>query len=420
MGSFFEFDKNIKKVADEACFECKKIFNKIEEVKEYNSQKVLKAFINNRVSESHFNQSTGYGYGDRGRDALDKIFAEIMNSEDALVRQDFASGTHAITVALFALLRPGDTVISASGIPYDTLQGAIGISKNHGSGTLIDFGIKYDQIELTEESKIDLQALKYKLKNNSIKLVILQRSCGYSERESLSINEIEKACKTVKEVSPNTLVFVDNCYGEFVEKLEPCAVGTDLIAGSLIKNPGGAIAPTGGYIAGKSELIEMCACRLTTAATGREIGCNPYGQRELYMGIYMAPMIVAEALKTAVFTALLFEKLGYETSPSFSSERHDIIQKIKMKNEQELIKFCQGIQCASPVDSFLTPEPWDMPGYDNKVIMAAGAFTLGSSIELSADAPLREPYTVFVQGGINFESAKIGILTAANNIMNIN
>ncbi len=416
MSRIFDFDENILKKADIALKLCKKQFEDIEKIKDYNTQKMLEAFINNHISESHFNQSTGYGYDDKGRDTLDKVFAEVMGSEDALVRQDFASGTHAITVALFGVLRPGDTVLSASGVPYDTLQASIGIAKNHGSGTLTDFGIKYEQIELTKESKVDLDKLGKALRAKKIKLVMLQRSCGYSERNSLSIEEIATVATKIKEVSPGTLLFVDNCYGEFVQTKEPCDYGVDLIAGSLIKNPGGGIAATGGYIAGKRELVEMCACRLTTPSTGREIGCNPSGYRELYMGIYMAPMIVAEALKTAVFAAAFYETLGFEVMPRFYDSRFDIIQKIKMQTPEQLIAFCQGIQSASPIDSFVLPEPWDMPGYDNKIIMAAGAFTLGSSIELSADAPIRKPYLAFMQGGTNFSAAKLAVLKAAKKL----
>ena len=409
----FNFDENIERKADISLKICKDQFDYIDEIVEYNSGKVLKAFIDNKISESHFNPTTGYGYDDKGRDTLDKVFAQIMGAEDALVRQDFASGTHAITVALFGILRPGDTVLSISGAPYDTLQGAIGISNNHSSGTLKDFKINYDQVDLNKYSCFDLDAIKLKLTNKQIKMVMIQRSCGYSQRDSINLEEIKKVCKFIKKISPSTVIFVDNCYGEFVEKLEPCEVGADLIAGSLIKNPGGAIAPTGGYIAGKKALVEMCANRLTTPATGREIGSNPSGHRQLYMGLYFAPLVVGQALKTAVFASAFFETLGFKTSPHFSKKRTDIIQKIAMNSKEQLIGFCKGIQNASAVDSFLTPEPWDMPGYDNKIIMAAGAFTLGSSIELSADAPIREPYTVFMQGGTNFYNSKVSLIKAA-------
>lgn len=415
MKEFFNIDERLLKICQEAEEKCQEQFKEIEKISEYNQQKMLAAFIENQVSESHLIGSTGYGYGDRGRDTLEALFAKVMGAEDSLIRHNFVSGTHTLTVALFGLLRPGDNMLCLTGRPYDTLIGVLGID-GESDGSLKNFGINYNQVELLN-NKPDLKAIEKELKNNNYKLAYIQRSRGYSLRPSLTIDDIAKLCKLVKTVSPSTYIMVDNCYGEFTEKLEPTAVGADIIAGSLIKNPGGAIAPTGGYIAGNAELIEKCAYRLTCPGVGREVGCTLNHNRELYMGLFSAPHVVGEALKTAVFASCLFEMLGYGVTPKYNEKRGDIIQSVILGSEEPLVAFCQGMQKGAPVDSFVVPEPWDMPGYDNKVIMAAGAFTLGSSIELSADAPLRAPYAAWLQGGINYASGKMGVVLAAQSML---
>lgn len=414
---FFEFNEQITQLSEKALQKAKPMFQKIEETTEYNQQKVLKAFIHNGVSESHFTESTGYGYGDRGREVLDAVFAESMGAESALVRHSFACGTHTLTVALFGLLRPGDVMLSVTGEPYDTIQPTIGLHCEPGRGSLIDFGVKYSEVPLLN-GKPDLDGIRSALKKEKVRLVYIQRSRGYSLRPSLSVEEIGEIVKITKENS-DALVMVDNCYGEFVQIREPLAVGADLIAGSLIKNPGGGLAKNGGYIAGKKELTELCAYRLTTPGLGSEVGATLGMNRNLFMGLFNSPHVTGEALKTAVFTAALFEEMGYVATPASDEARFDIIQALKLETPEKLIAFCQGIQSGSPVDSFATPEPWDMPGYDSKVIMAAGAFILGSSIELSADAPLREPFAVWMQGGLNFHSAKVGIQLAAQKVLNV-
>lgn len=411
----FNFDSKLENLADSALKKCEPIFKKIDWNTEYNQQKVLKDFIDCKVSESHFNASTGYGYDDRGRDTLDELYAKIFECEDALVRHNFVSGTHALTVALFGVLRPGDKILSVTGTPYDTLLSVIGENEN-SCGSLKEFGVQFDYIELKKDGEPDYDKIRNSLKN-SYKAVYIQRSRGYSLRKSLYVADIQKIIKTVKEISPTTIVMVDNCYGEFVELSEPTKVGADLIIGSLIKNAGGGLAPTGGYIAGRKDLVEMCSYRLTTPGTGREIGASLGQNRQLFMGIFNAPHVVGEALKTAVFSSAIFENLGYEVFPKYDEHRSDIIQAIKLNNPQSLIAFCKGIQSGSPVDSFVSPEPWDMPGYDSQIIMAAGTFTLGASIELSADAPLRDPYAVWLQGGINFHSAKVGVMCAIQNLI---
>jgi len=414
----FNISEKIQNLSKKAMNLCKNEFEKIDSMTEYNQQKVLKAFIDNSVSERHFVGSTGYGYGDDGRDVLDKVFAQIFGGKDALVRHNFVSGTHALTVALFGVLRPGDTILSVSGAPYDTLQGVIGANKK-SSGSLQEFGINYLEIPLTIDGLLNFSAIEDTL-NSKIKMVYMQRSRGYSLRPSLFVSDIKKVAQIAKKKSPNCIIMLDNCYGEFVGYDEPLLNGVDLIAGSLIKNPGGGIASTGGYIAGRKDLIEMCSYRLTTPGAGKEIGATLGVNRELFMGIFNAPHVTGEALKVAVFSAALFEILGYEVFPKYNEPRSDIIQVLKLGNAKDLIAFCQSIQAASPIDSFVKPEPWDMPGYDNQVIMAAGTFTLGASIELSADAPLRKPYAVFMQGGLNFHSAKVGIMLAADEILKKN
>lgn len=411
----FEFDEKIVELSKKALKNTRAEFDVIDDITEFNQQKILAAFINNNVSESMFSGTTGYGYSDRGREALDRVFAEAVGAEDSIVRYNFTCGTHTLSVALFGVLRPGDTMLCVSGIPYDTIQPVIGIGKNKISGSLENFGIKYKQVDLKEDGTLDYDAIESAV-DNSISMVYIQRSRGYNLRPSLSVDEIEKVVQITKQKS-NAVVMVDNCYGEWTEKKEPTQVGADLIAGSMIKNPGAGIARTGGYIAGRHDLVEKCADRLISPGIGREVGATLGMNRELFLGVYSAPHVVGEALKSAVFASSLYSLLGFETTPAVGESRHDIIQAIKLKNEKNLISFCRGIQKCSPVDAFATPEPWDMPGYDSKVIMAAGAFTLGSSIELSADAPLREPFAVWMQGGLNFHSAKLAIMSSANEVL---
>ncbi len=414
--SVYNIDNSLREYAKKIEKLCEKPFSAIDEVCEYNEEKMLNAFRENSVSETHFTQSTGYGYSDRGRDVLDQVFANAVGAEDALVRHNFVSGTHALSVALFGILRPNDIILSITGDVYDTMQEVIGI-RGEGNGSLKDFGIIYKQINLTDEGSIDYKTLKENI--DGVKMVYIQRSRGYSLRRSLTIADIKETVDFVKAIDENILVVVDNCYGEFVEKTEPTQVGVDLIIGSLIKNPGGAIAKTGGYIAGKANLVELCSYRLTAVGMGKEVGCTLDTKRDMFMGLFFSPSVVAAAVKTSVFATKLFEELGYVSHPKFDEKRTDIIAAIELKNAENLIAFCKGIQKGSPIDAFVTPEPWDMPGYDSEVIMAAGAFTSGASIEISADAPLREPFAVWVQGGITFNSGKIGILTAAQEMINI-
>ena len=417
--TLFQIDNKILQLSEQAMKLCSRQMQQIEEMQDYNQQKMLYAFQQAGVSESHFTASTGYGYGDRGRDALDQVFGTVFDAQDALVRHNFVSGTHALTVALFGLLRPGDTMLCVTGRPYDTLLGVIGVDGRQGTlnkGSLQDFGICYREIPLDKDGHVQLQAIKEAM-DSHIKMVYIQRSRGYDLRPSLLTEEIAQIAHTAKAVVPECIVMLDNCYGEFVETEQPLANGVDIMAGSLIKNPGGSIAPTGGYIAGKKNLVEMCACRLTTPSTGREIGATLGNNRELFMGAFHAPHVTGEAVKTAVFAAALFELLGFAVSPRYDERRGDIIQTLLLENSGALVAFCKGIQRGAPVDSFVIPEPWDMPGYDSKVIMAAGAFTLGASIELSADAPLRPPYAAWLQGGINFHSGKLGIMLAAQSML---
>lgn len=414
--NFFDIDKRLLKFDKEALDAAEKQFKKIDDITEYCQLKVLSAFIENKVSEANMSGSTGYGYDDSGRDTLDKVMAKCMGAEDALIRHSFASGTHTLSVALFGVLRPKDKVICLTGRPYDTITGVFGID-SVTDGSLADFGIEYRQVDLLEDGAPDIAGIKSALSKEKYKMAYIQRSRGYSRRPSLTIDDIKNIIDAVREVSPDSIVMVDNCYGEFVEKEEPCDVGADLVAGSLIKNPGGGIAPTGGYIAGKHDLIEKCAARMTCAGVGREIGATLGHSRELYLGLFSAPHVVGEAVKTAVYASALFEKLGFEVTPRSDENRGDIIQCVTLKTAEGLIAFCQGMQSGAPVDSFVVPEPWDMPGYSDPVIMAAGAFTLGASIELSADGPLREPYAAWMQGGLNFHSAKAGVLLAADKMI---
>lgn len=412
---YFQIDEKIKKASEAVLRQVALRLQEIDVIIDYNQQKMMAAFQTVGVSESHFVSSTGYGYGDRGRDALDAVYALALGAEDALVRHNFVSGTHALTVALFGVLRPGDTMLSVTGMPYDTLRGVIGITGN-GNGSLKEFGIGYEQVELTDQGMPDYAAIEQAIQTNQ-KMVYIQRSRGYSLRPSFTVEEIEKIAVLAKKKAPDCIVMVDNCYGEFVQKEEPVSCGVDLMVGSLIKNPGGGIAPTGGYIAGRKDLVESCSYRLTTPATGKEIGATLGNNRELFLGAFQAPHVTGEALKTAVFTSALMAYFGYDVTPRWDEPRADIIQTIMLKREEALIAFCQGIQKGAPIDSFVIPEPWDMPGYDCQVIMAAGAFTLGASIELSADGPLREPYAAWMQGGLNFHSGKLGAMLAAQSML---
>ncbi|HIW74491.1 MAG TPA: methionine gamma-lyase family protein [Firmicutes bacterium] len=419
--AFFSVDDRLLALSERAMEEASAAFARIDRATEYNQQKVLAAFIDHRVSESHFVPTTGYGYGDRGRDTLDGVFAQAMGAEDALVRHSIVSGTHAITIALFGVLRPGDTMLAVTGRPYDTLEKVIGLPDSNGKhadmGSLRDFGVRYGEVALDGDGLPDLPAIRAAAAETQPRLVHIQRSRGYSLRPSLRVGQIGEIVAAVREVSPDSVVFVDNCYGEFVEETEPTAVGADLMAGSLIKNPGGGIAENGGYLCGRADLVELCACRMTTPGLGREVGASLGHNRTLYMGLFHAPHVVGEALKTAVYCASLFSLLGYEVAPRADERRADIIQAVRLRTPEALVAFCQGMQRGAPVDAFVVPEPWDMPGYESPVIMAAGAFTMGASIELSADAPLREPYAAYMQGGLNFHSGKTGVLLAAQSML---
>lgn len=390
---------------------CRKRFAEIERTAECNTRKVMEAFQDNRVSESCFAGTTGYGYDDLGRNSLDKIYAQVFQTESALVRIGFVNGTHALTAAMFSLAGPGEKVLAVTGTPYDTLRSAIGISGD-GFGSLRFYGIDYGQVDLTADGEPDYAAISLAAADPKVRGVMIQRSRGYGERKALSVEEIGRICNTVHSVNAGAKIMVDNCYGEFTEELEPSQVGADILAGSLIKNPGGGLAPTGGYVAGRADLVERAACRLTTPGIGGECGSTLGNNRLLYQGLFLAPHTVAQALKTAVFCAAMMDELGIKSSPGVEEKRSDIIQMIKLGTPERMKRFCRGIQAGAPVDSYVTPEPWPMPGYDCPVIMAAGAFVQGSSIELSADGPMREPYLVYLQGGLTYESGKLGIMMA--------
>jgi len=392
--------------------EIKESFNRVYQIMEYNQYKILKAMQDCKVSDIHFNWNTGYGYNDVGRDKIEQVYAKVFNTEDAIVRPTIVSGTHALTLSLTGLLRPKDVMISITGKPYDTLDEVIGIrdsSKNNGS--LKDFGIIYKQIDLNSEGNIDVQAFSKVICNNT-KMIYMQRSTGYGWRKALTIENIREIVSLCRTIKPDVIIMVDNCYGEFLDYLEPTEVGVDIMAGSLIKNPGGGLTLSGGYIVGKRDLIELISYRMTSQGIGKECGLT-FGQtRSMFQGLFLAPHIVAEAIKGAIFCSRLFENLGFEICPRFDDDRSDIIQSIKLGDPKAVILFCQAIQAAAPVDSFVTLEPWDMPGYDSPVIMAAGAFVQGSSIELSADAPMKEPYIVYFQGGLTYQHCKFGVLKA--------
>lgn len=389
-------------------------FEKIDKVAEYNQIKVINAMQKNKVSEMHFNGSSGYGYNDDGRDNLEAVYASVFNTEDALVRPNLVCGTHALTIALAGNLRPGDELLSISGKPYDTLEEVIGIRESKGS--LAEYGITYRQVDLLENGTFDLDKIKEAI-NEKTKVVAIQRSKGYQTRKTLSVAEIARAINFVKGIDKKLIVMVDNCYGEFVETVEPSDFGADMIVGSLIKNPGGGLAPIGGYIAGTKECIENCAYRLTTPGLGKEVGASLNINKSLYQGLFMAPTVTASALKGAIFAANVYEKLGFKVVPNATESRHDIIQAVEFGIPEGVIEFCKGIQAAAPVDSYVEPEPWAMPGYDSDVIMAAGAFVSGSSIELSADGPIKPPYAVYFQGGLTFPHAKYGIMMSLQKLV---
>lgn len=413
----FHIDNEIITLSKSVVSELKDIFKSVDETKEYNQYKVIKAMQNNNLSDTHFAGTTGYGYGDRGREVLDSVYADVFKAEDALVRQQIVSGTHAIATALYGNLRPGDELISITGKPYDTLEEIIGI-RGEGAGSLKDFGILYKQVELMGDGSLDYDSISNAIDDNT-KMVFIQRSRGYNWRSSINIKELKKVIKYVKNIKKDIIVLVDNCYGEFVEEEEPIEAGADIVAGSLIKNPGGGLAPTGGYIAGKKIYIENAAYRLTTPGLGKEIGSTLGINRLMFQGLFMAPHVVAESLKGAIFCSAYMKRMGFEISPEISEFRSDIIQAIKFNNKENLISFCQGIQKGSPVDSFVTPEPWDMPGYEYPVIMAAGGFVQGASIELSADAPIKPPYIAYMQGGLVYEHVKLGVMIAVQEMRNI-
>lgn len=405
----------VYELAREAEAEIKEQFERIDRIAMINTHKVMAAFQDNKVSDSCFAGTSGYGYDDLGREVLDNVYAQVFKTEAALVRIGFVNGTHALSAALFAMLKPGDTLLSVTGLPYDTLRNAIGIEGNcHGS--LKFYGIDYKQVDL-KNGEPDHDGIKSALSDKSIAAVLIQRSRGYDNRKAFSAEEIGEICNTIRSVSPDVKIMVDNCYGEFTGEHEPTEYGVDLMAGSLIKNPGGGLAPTGGYIVGRKELVENAAMRLTTPGIGGECGATLGNNRLLFQGLFMAPHIVAQAIKTMTFCSAMMKKIGFESSPAPDEVRSDIIQMVTLKTPENMKKFCRGIQGGAPVDSYVTPEPWQMPGYNVPVIMAAGAFVQGSSIELSADGPMREPYTLYIQGGITYESGKLGIMMAVNEML---
>ncbi len=412
----YGFTDETIKLYNQAIIDVENEFKIYDEIREYNQLKVLKAFQEERISDNHFTNSTGYGYGDIGRDTLDLVYARIFNAEKALVRPHFVNGTHALGTALFGNLRPGDTILAVTGSPYDTLHSVIGISGEENIGSLKEYGVNYKQVDLVD-GKINIEkALEMIKEDESIKLIHMQRSTGYGWRNAFQVKELGEAIKAIKELREDLIVFVDNCYGEFIDIIEPTDVGADLIAGSLIKNIGGGIAPTGGYIVGKEKYVEQASYRLTVPGIGAECGCTFGVMKDFYQGLFLAPHVAIEALKGAIFCARIMELAGFEVLPKYNDKRSDIIQAIKFNDKEKLINFCKGVQYASPIDSFVECEPWAMPGYSDEVIMAAGAFIQGSSIELSADAPIREPYIAYLQGGLTFDHAKIGVLIALNNI----
>lgn len=414
---YYGLDDETFALSEEVMEDIKDKFEEIKQIREYNQYKVLRAMQRANLSDNHFNWTTGYGYNDIGREKIEEIYADVFGAEDALVRPIIVNGTHALSLCIQGLVRPGDEILSITEKPYDTLQGVIGIREEKGS--LKEFGVTYDDVDFLEDGNIDLEGVKRKI-NNRTKLVLIQRSKGYSWRKSLSIDDIKEAIEVVKSVKKDVIVMVDNCYGEFLDIKEPTEVGADIMAGSLIKNPGGGLALTGGYIAGRKDLVEMVSYRLTTPGIGKECGLTFGTSRNVLQGFFMAPYITSQAVMGAIYCARMFERLGYEVLPKYNDLRSDIIQVVRLKNAEEVIAFCQGVQAAAPVDSYVKPEPWAMPGYEDEVIMAAGAFIQGSSIELSADAPIRPPYNVYFQGGLTFDHSKMGTLKAIEYIKKLN
>ena len=408
------FSRKLLEIKQRVLQEARPLFQQIEETAESNTLKVLNAMREVRLSEAHFTTTSGYAYDDIGRQKLDELYAMVFDAEKALVRTQFVSGTHALATVLFGLLRPGDTLLSVTGVPYDTMQTVIGYA-HPSPGSLKEFGISYDEVPL-QDGRVDLTALSQKVTPKT-KVALIQRSRGYSLRPPLTMENISQICRTIKAIQPHCVCFVDNCYGEFVNLAEPITAGADIMAGSLIKNPGGGLAPTGGYIAGKAALVELAAYRLTAPGMGDELGASLANNRLLFAGLFLAPHVVSQAMKGAIFAAGVFSHLGYAVSPAFAERREDIIQAIELKSPKKLIAFCRGLQKYSPVDSFAAPEPWNMPGYADQVIMAAGTFVQRASIELSADGPMRPPYHVYLQGGLTFEHAVIGILGAAQAVL---
>lgn len=408
------FSRKLLEIKQRVLQEARPLFQQIEETAESNTLKVLNAMREVRLSEAHFTTTSGYAYDDIGRQKLDELYAMVFDAEKALVRTQFVSGTHALATVLFGLLRPGDTLLSVTGVPYDTMQTVIGYA-HPSPGSLKEFGISYDEVPL-QDGRVDLTVLSQKVTPKT-KVALIQRSRGYSLRPPLTMKNISQICRTIKAIQPHCVCFVDNCYGEFVNLAEPITAGADIMAGSLIKNPGGGLAPTGGYIAGKAALVELAAYRLTAPGMGDELGASLANNRLLFAGLFLAPHVVSQAMKGAIFAAGVFSHLGYAVSPAFAERREDIIQAIELKSPKKLIAFCRGLQKYSPVDSFAAPEPWNMPGYADQVIMAAGTFVQGASIELSADGPMRPPYHVYLQGGLTFEHAVIGILGAAQAVL---
>lgn len=410
----FDINENILEKSKQVEEDVKLMYGEIEDIALYNQAKVLKAFKNNKVSTMHMNKTTGYGYNDVGREVIEKIYSDVFHTEDSLVRVQFVNGTHTIATVLQALLMPKDKLLAISGKPYDTLCEVIGITKNKLS--LMSYGVEYDEIALKEDGNFDISKIEKYLKENKVKVIHIQRSKGYALRKSLTIDDIEEVIKHIRKIDKDVIIMVDNCYGEFVEKLEPTDVGADVVCGSLIKNPGGGLCETGGYIAGKKDIIDLCAEKLTCPGIGKECGATLDQNRNILQGIFMAPSIVKNAMMSSVFAAKMLEDIGYEVYPSAFDKRSDIVQAIKFNDEKKLITFIQQIQEESPIDSHVRPEPWDMPGYDDKVIMAAGTFIDGASIELSADSPIREPYVAYMQGGLTYESAKLAICSAVSKI----
>lgn len=411
-----EFSPGVLEMAEKAELRLKETFSRFDKTAQSCTLKVMSAFRRHRVSEACFAGTTGYGYDDFGRDTLDKIYSDVFGAQQALVRIGFVNGTHAIATALFALCKPGSTLLSVTGLPYDTLQCTIGITGS-GEGSLKYYGVDYRQVDLQPDGEPDFEGIKTAAANPKVGTVAIQRSRGYGTRRAFGIEDIRKIIETVRQVNPHADIFVDNCYGEFTEELEPTAVGADLIAGSLIKNPGGGLAPTGGYIAGRADLVDRAALRMTAPGIGGECGSTLGNNRLMFQGFFMAPHITAQALKTAAFCAAMMEQLGLKTSPAPEEHRHDIIQMIEFGEPGKLLKFCSGIQHGSPVDSYVTPEPWAMPGYEDEVVMAAGAFVQGASIELSCDGPMRPPYLGYMQGGLTYESGKLGVMTAVSEML---